>query len=239
MNLTTSIAAALAAFAVATGSATADDGPSLTAGTDCSVQCIKKALVTPTAGSAKVEIQTTVTASVTVYVRPKPAAHTDIDLTGQEGQTVHFSVPGGLTRARTFSDLKPDTEYSIWAQATDGQGHSSTRTGTFKTLAVKTNGIGGPGTIDPGVGCPAKCVTKALFTQAPPDGSVVNVEVNTNTDATIGVVVSRDMPIGPADNPAWQSIAATISSPGGFGPGDRYVKILVLTTVDIDYEWPS
>ena len=23
-----------------------------------------------------------------------------------------------------------------------------------------------------------------------------------------------------------------------FGPGDRYVKILVLATVDLDYEWP-
>jgi len=43
--------------------------------------------------------------------------------------------------------------------------------------------------------------------------------------------------------PGWYGTGVT--QPAGhdgyfvFGPGDRYVKILVLATVDLDYEWPS
>ena len=54
--LTKSLAAIVAALAVAAGTAAADDGPGLTAGTGCAVQCVKQAIVTPTASSAKVQV---------------------------------------------------------------------------------------------------------------------------------------------------------------------------------------
>ncbi len=191
--LTTSALAALAAaLAVATGAARADDGPQITAGTGCAVQCVKKAVVTATASSAKVEIDTTVTASVTVTVKPHPPAHTDEDLTLAQMKTVHLAVPGGLTRTAFFLGLKPDSTYDIWVKATDLEGRSSTRAGTFETLPVKTNGIGGPGGIDSGLGCSVQCITKALFTQAPPDGAVANAELKTSTNARIQLIVAAD-----------------------------------------------
>jgi hypothetical protein len=57
---------------------------------------------------------------------------------------------------------------------------------------VKTTVTGRPDTIDSGVGCSAKCITKALFKQAPPDGSVATIEVQTSTDAKIKVAVAGD-----------------------------------------------
>ena len=68
-TLLTSVAAALlAALTIVAGTASAAEGPTFTAGTGCAAQCIEKALVTVTATSAKVELETTVLAHLTVYV---------------------------------------------------------------------------------------------------------------------------------------------------------------------------
>jgi hypothetical protein len=191
--LTTSALAVLAAaFAVAAGTARADDGPQITAGTGCSVQCVKQAIVTPTASSAKVQVETKVTAYVTVSVKKQSSGGSTGTLTTSQEQVDHVTVPGGHMRTLVFSDLEPDTVYAIAVKARDAQGQSSTRTGTFKTLPVKTNGIGGPNTIDSGVGCSVQCITQALFTQAPPNGSIANADLKTATDAQIRIIVTRE-----------------------------------------------
>ena len=53
----------------------------------------------------------------------------------------------------------------------------------FGTLPVKTTpGIGGPGTLDSGLGCSQQCVTKALVTQNPPDGTAARNDIRTVDD---------------------------------------------------------
>jgi uncharacterized metal-binding protein len=191
--ISSALAALAIALAVAAGTARADDGgPQITAGTGCAVQCVKQAIVTPTASSAKVQVETTVTAYVTVSIKKQSPGGSTGSLTTSQEQVAHVAVPGGHMRTLSFSGLDPDTVYAIAVKARDSQGRSSTRTGSFKTLSVQTNGIGGPNTIDSGAGCSVKCVTKALFTQAPPDGSVASVDIETSTEAQVKVAVARD-----------------------------------------------
>lgn len=191
-TLTTSTFAALAAaLAFAAGAARAD-GPPITAGTGCTVQCVKKAAVSATADSARVEVETTVVAVVAVSVAKQPTGGSPGSLTASSVKTTKLYTPAGVTRTASFDGLEPDTVYSIALKATDVRGKSSTRTGTFKTLPVKTSGIGGPGGLDSGLGCSVQCITKALFAQAPPDGSIATVDIETSTDAKFKLAVARD-----------------------------------------------
>jgi len=136
--ITSTAVSIVVAVVVAACTAAADDSPRPTAATDCAVQCVENLIVTPAAHSATVEIQTTVTASVTVYANPKPPKYTDIDLRGVQRRIVHLVVPGGATWTASLPDLKPGAEYSVRVQATDLHGHSFTRVGMFTTLPVKT-----------------------------------------------------------------------------------------------------
>jgi hypothetical protein len=69
------IATALAAaLALSAGTASADGGPIISAGTGCAVQCIKNALVTPTSTSATVDLETTVPARLTVSITKQTRA---------------------------------------------------------------------------------------------------------------------------------------------------------------------
>jgi len=187
------IASSIAALAVAGGTAHADDGgPQITAGTGCTVQCVKKAAVSPTASSAKVELETTVLAVVTVWVAEQVNGNSPGTLAASQAKVVKLYLPAGATRTASFDGLEADTTYQIGVKATDVHGKSSTRTGTFKTLSAKTNGLGGPDTLDSGLGCSVQCITTALFGQAPPDGRVVNAELRTSTDARIQLLVGAD-----------------------------------------------
>jgi hypothetical protein len=226
--LTKSLAAIVAALAVAAGTAAADDGPGLTAGTGCAVQCVKQAIVTPTASSAKVQVQTTVTAYVTVSVTEQPTTGSTGGLTSSQEKVVHLAVPRGHIRTAWFSGLEPDSEYAITVTARDLQGQSSRRTGTFKTLSVKTTGIGGPDTLDSGAGCSVQCITQALFTQAPPNGSIANVDLKTATDAKIGIVVTREYSVvseqtSPGFVRSWKTQV------GGLLPGTTYGVVVRAT----------
>jgi hypothetical protein len=153
---------------------------------------VKKAAVSATASSAKVELETTIVAVVTVWVARQVTGSPPGTLMASQAKVVQLYLPAGATRTASFDGLEPDTTYAIAVKATDVHGKSSTRTGTFKTLPVKTNGIGGPNTLDSGVGCSVQCITTALFGQAPPDGSVANAELKTSTDAKIQLIVGAD-----------------------------------------------
>jgi hypothetical protein len=229
--ITSALAALAAVLVVAAGTARADDGPQISAGNGCAVQCVKQAIVTPTASSAKVQVETTVTAYVTVSVKKQSSGGSTGSLTTSQEQVAHVAVPGGHMRTVAFSGLEPDTVYAIAVKARDAQGQSSTRTGTFRTLPVKTNGIGGPNTIDSGLGCSVECITKALFTQAPPNGAVENAEIKTATDAKIQLVVGADL--------NFHKIVSDQSSPGlvriwktqigGLLPGTTYHVVVRAT----------
>ncbi|HEY7604598.1 MAG TPA: hypothetical protein VH760_10080 [Gaiellaceae bacterium] len=215
-------AAAIAALGVVAGTARADDGgPQITAGTGCAVQCVKKAAVTPTASSAKVELETTVVSVVTVWVARQATGSPPGTLTASQAKVVKLYLPAGMTRIASFDGLEPDTTYAIGVKATDVHGKSSTRTGTFKTLTVKTNGLGGADTIDSGLGCSVQCITKALFSQAPPNGSIAAVDLKTAADAKIELTVTREYSVvseqtSPGFVRAWKTQV------GGLLPGTSY-----------------
>jgi hypothetical protein len=198
-TLFSSAAAALvAALTIAAGTASATSPPVLTAGQGCSVQCVSKAAVTATATAAKVELATTVPAHLKVTVREQ-ATGGNGGLVANQAKTVHISSTSPLKIA-FFLGLKPDTVYAISVWATDFQGRSSVRSGTFKTLPIKTTpGIGGPGTIDSGLGCSKQCITKALVSQRQPDGTSARIDIRTSTTAHIQIDVSRDKPVQLAD----------------------------------------
>jgi hypothetical protein len=206
----TFLALLVAALAIAAQTAGAAGGPGITSGTQCAVQCITKALVTATATAAKVEIATTVPTKLAVSV--SKAAGSPGGLTSQP-KTVEMASPA-LSRTVFFLNLDPDTTYSIAVKATDAYGQSATRQGTFKTQAVKTTGLGGPDTIDSGLGCSVECITKALFTQTRPYAWMANAELATSTDAKIQFFVSRDKPVEQNGALVAFQIVSSQSSPG-------------------------
>ncbi|HZO62055.1 MAG TPA: hypothetical protein VFB35_03660 [Gaiellaceae bacterium] len=226
------LAAVVAALALTAGTASADDGLGLAAQAGCSVQCVEKAAVSATASSARVDIQTAVKAFVDVTVAQQAAGGGDALTLPRPAKTVHAYVVPGPAHAVSFFDLQPDTTYTISLKATDFQGRSWRRSGTFHTLQVKRNGaVGGPATIDSGLGCAAQCITRARFSQAPPDGSVASLDVTTAVDAKVKVAVARDA--------EFFQLVASQSSPGyvrswhtqvgGLLPGTTYHVVMRAT----------
>jgi hypothetical protein len=112
----------IAALALASGTAAAPPVPGpgqITAGTGCSVHCIVKALVTPTASYANVAIETAVPTKVWVIARHEPV---------QGGADASFNSASLQTQRSVFlPGLKPDTTYQIVVTATDAQGRTETR----------------------------------------------------------------------------------------------------------------
>jgi hypothetical protein len=191
--LSSTAAVVVAALSIAAGTASATSPPGITAGQGCSVQCITKAAVTVTATSAKVELATTVLANLKVTVS-KAATGWNGGLVTNQARTVSVSAYSPY-KVAFFLGLEPDTTYTIVVKATDLQGRSSSRSGTFKTLPIKTTGHGGPDTIDSGLGCSVQCITKALVSQQQPDASTARIDIRTSTQAHIQIDVSRDKPV--------------------------------------------
>ncbi len=223
--------ALVAMLTLAAGKASADGGPIISAGTGCAVQCIKKALVTPTSTSATVELETTVPARLTVSIAKQTGATTTGGLTASLTQTDHIWAFARRPKA-SFTGLEPDTTYAIVVKATDLKQQTAYQKGTFKTLPVKTQGHAGPTTIDSGLGCSVDCIETALFTQVKPAASIANVDLRTSTDAKIQLIVSRDKPVATAAGPSQFDVVSNQSCPGmarswrtqigGLLPGTRY-----------------
>jgi hypothetical protein len=193
-TLLSSFAAAfVAALSIAAGTASAESPPTLSAGPGCSVQCISKAAVTATATAAKVELATTVVAHLKVTVS-KQATGGNGGFVANQAKTVSVSAFSPHKTAY-FLGLEPDTTYTIAVRATDLQDRSSVRSGTFKTLPIKTTGVGGPNQIDSGLGCSRQCITKALVSQKQPEGTTARIDVRTSTTVHIQIDVSHDKPV--------------------------------------------
>ena len=198
------------------------------------MQCIKKALVTPTSTSATVELETTVPARLTVSITKQTAATTTGGLTARRSHAdrPHLGVRAA-TRKASFDGLEPDTTYAIVVKATDLKQQTAYQKGTFKTLPVKTqeHRRARPRST-PGSAAPLQCIETALFTQVKPAASIANVELATSTDAKIQLIVSRDKPVETAAGPSQFDVVSNQSSPGmtrswktqvgGLLPGTRY-----------------
>lgn len=228
-------AALVAAVGLATGSASAGDGPIISAGTGCALQCIEEALVTTTATSALVELKTTVLAHLEVSIAKQAAATTTGGLTAPQTKTVSISAYSAK-RTASFAGLEPETTYTIVVEATDLNQQTAYRKGTFETLPVKAQAPAGPTTLDSGLGCAAQCIEQVAFTQIRPAASVASLDLRTATDAKIQLVLSRDKPVATAAGPSQLEIVAKQSSPGltrswrtqvgGLLPGTRYWAVV-------------
>lgn len=226
-----------ASLTLATGAAAAPP-PVFSAGTGCAVQCIEKALVVPTATSARIELKTTVLAHLTVTIEKKVVPGTTGGLVAPQARTVtiHAFHP---VKVANFDGLQPATTYAIVVKATDLKGQKASRSGTFATLPVQTQFEPPVGGFDSGLGCAAQCIEKALFTQSKPAASIAALDVRTATDAKIRVVVSRDKPVATADGPSQLDIVSSQASPGltsswqtqvgGLLPGTTYHAVVRAT----------
>ena len=196
--------AVVSALALAAGTAAAPPAPGpgqITAGTGCAVQCVVKALVTPTASYANVAIETSVPTKIQVIVFRAAGADA----------TFHSSILA-TQRSVFLPGLKPDTTYQILVKATDAQGRSDSRQGSFKTRKVESAVDTGIGTIKSNVGCSIQCVRKALFTHV--GGTDATIEVETNEPAKLQVMLSPDTPIQESWGPRFSFIERTVSSQG-------------------------
>ena len=200
------LSAAVAALALAAGTAAAPPVPGpgqITAGTGCSVQCVVKALVTATASYANVAIETSVPTKIAVIAW----------LPSQSGPTATFNSSALATHRSVFlSGLKPDTTYQILVKATDAQGRSDSRHGSFKTRKVESAIETGSGNIQSNVGCSIQCIRKALFTHV--SGTDAKIQVETGEPAKLQVMLSPDAPVQEAWGPRFSFIERSVSSPG-------------------------
>lgn len=229
-------AALVAATTIAAGTATATVSPTITVGTGCAAQCITKALISVTATSAKVELSTTVRAYLSVYVTKQTASpETGGGLTSSQTRKVSISA-FSTNRTASFFGLEPDTTYTILVKATDLKNQVASQKGTFKTLPIKSAGLGGPDTIDSGVGCSAQCITKTQISQQAPAASIASIDMATSTDARIQVIVSKDKPVQSPSGLAQYDVVSNQLSPGltrsfktqvgGLGYGTRYYVVV-------------
>ena len=107
---------------------------------------------------------------------------------------------------------KPDTTYQIFVKATDAQGRSDTRHGSFKTRKVESAVDTGSGNIKSNVGCSVECVRKALFTHV--GGMDATIAVETNEPAKLQVMLSPDTPIQESWGPRFSFVERSVSSQG-------------------------
>jgi hypothetical protein len=179
--------AVVAALALAAGSPAAPPTPGpgqITAGTGCAAQCVVKALVTPTASYANVAIETSVPTKIQVLAFRAAGSGADA--------TFHSSTLA-TQRSVFLPGLKPDTTYQIFVKATDAQGRSDSRQGSFTTRKVASGVETGIGKIKSNVGCSIQCVRKALFTHV--GGTDATIEVETVEPAKLQVMLSPKAPI--------------------------------------------
>ena len=200
------LSATVAALALAAGTAAAPPVPGpgqITAGTGCSVQCVLKALVTATTSYANVAIETSVPTKIAVIAwRPS-----------QGGPDATFHSSAFATHRSVFlSGLKPDTTYQILVKATDAQGRSDSRHGSFKTRKVETAVDTGIGNIKSNVGCSIQCVRKALFTNV--GGTDATIAIETGEPAQLQVMLSPDAPIQESWGPRFSFVERSVSSQG-------------------------
>lgn len=240
-------AAATAVLAVAAGALTtasaavAGGAPGLSAGQGCAAGCITRAAVTTTTTTARVDLATSVSAHLRVTIAEKTAGGGIGGLSADTSKSVVLSA-FSATRVAWFAGLKVGTEYTISVRATDLEGRTEIREGTFSTRGVKV-AVDTPATgLSSGLGCSAECIDHAVFVQPNPNWSTVNYGIQTNVDARISLTVSLDAPTPGADGPVQHDVVYQLSSASlrrsladqihDLRPGTTYHAVVVATDAD-------
>jgi hypothetical protein len=134
-TITTTLAAILLTAggqALAAGPPVAPVG--LNAGLGCSAQCIEKALVTPTRTGGSLEVETDTPARIKVWVSDQAPGF--IDGTPWIPNPDYFGQTWNRYTSFSFGldGLAAGTPYHILVTATDAEGRTAYRLGTFRTL---------------------------------------------------------------------------------------------------------
>jgi hypothetical protein len=161
----------------------------------CGNQCITKAALSTGYGSPDVglDVATTVPAKVRVYLSTSAPAFTDAGDPWFPGQPPKATSASLVQSWKTsLTGLEATTKYFIIVKATDADGDTAYRHGSFKTITpVQVDGGFALGGEEPG--CANGCITKATVT--PGDGSdPAKVVVRTHTPAVIQIMLSRKAP---------------------------------------------
>jgi hypothetical protein len=211
------LAVVFAAALVGPLSASAVEGPAGEgAAGGCALQCIEKALVTPTTSGASVEIVTSVRTRVVVTAR---ALTNTGGLVAAQPDASFSTLLFRTERTVPLRGLEPATSYRITVSATDMSGRTNTRTGIFETRPVETAIDTPVGGFSAGLGCSAKCITKAVPVHVGPTAALFDVE--TNTPAKITLITSIGGSIASiATSPSLTTSYRHAASP--LSPGTRY-----------------
>jgi hypothetical protein len=206
----------------------------------CNHQCIYRAKLSTGYSSPDVglDVGTTVPALVKVYLSQNPPL-ADLDGNPTFGTAPKATSPNGVKSWKTsLTGLAPTTKYFIIVKATDGNGHSAYRHGSFRTVTpVQQDGGFAVGGDKPG--CGAGCMTKATVT--PGDGSdPAKVVVRTNLPATFELMLSQNKWTTKDGHPhfdkkdVWNSSGLEHSKAwdhevSGLQPSTRYYGIITAT----------
>ena len=173
----------------------------------CADQCISKALITRaiTTPDVSLEVGTTVKAKVRVYLSKNAPVE------GPGGNPKFPGVPpkatspdSAMSWTTPLSNLQPATKYFIIVKATDVDGDTAYRSGSFRTITPHE----GPDELAPAdyePGCASQCITKAVVT--PGEGlAPSHLSVRTHTPAKLQLYISRGAPIWDGEVPHFADV---------------------------------
>ena len=181
----------------------ASAAPDLASGAGCSVDCIRTALVYPSANTVAIRVETDTPARIQVVLRERTA--------------MGGGDPGGFTTGAIVADrssdqlrkafvafiggLENDTLYAVSVKAVDSQGRANTRSSTFRTLRPETIADGsGIGDLASGAGCAAQCIRTA---QMEAGLRAARMTVNTNVPARLMISAARAEPLQTSLGPSF------------------------------------
>jgi hypothetical protein len=106
----------------------------LNAGLGCSAQCIQKALVTPTMTGARLEVETDTPARIAIRISDQAPGFIDGTPWIPNPDYAAHTVSTYTSRTFQIDRLAAGTRFHILVTATDAEGRSAYRLGTFETL---------------------------------------------------------------------------------------------------------
>ncbi|MEQ1788707.1 MAG: hypothetical protein ABL966_16770, partial [Acidimicrobiales bacterium] len=186
----------------------------------CSDQCITKALLvramtTPDVG---LDVATTVPARIRVYLSTQAPGE------DQDGNPVFPGVPAKATSpvgvqawTASLANLQASTKYFIIVKATDADGETAYRSGSFRTITPYEAPSGGLAPQDLEPGCANFCITKAVVT--PGEGlDPSHLSVRSHTPARFQLFIGEQAPVYAGGVPSFSPTHMARNN------GDAYAK---------------
>ena len=164
----------------------------------CGNQCITSAWLTPNLTSPNVTLDLRTNTPATLRVWVSETAPTLVDGVPTVPVTPIVVSEFGLEALTTvLQPLDPATEYHVIVSATDADGDVAHRWSSFTTITPATRPGGFASPAGP-AGCSVQCITSAVITPGPAEGTR-HLAVISHTDARFQVFVGPDAPVADGD----------------------------------------